>query len=149
MEFIVSNKKYSILNHELFINYLMVDSYFREYSIFDYDIHFEFLDDVLAKPKVEFDDILEGTEVLEELIERGEINFIPTGLRIDEHLNGNFMITYQTLEFKNISVGEAIPLLIALTSLLNHRPIVTLYQIEEELNHFLEKFRSYSDEVKA
>lgn len=145
MEFIVSNKKYSILNHELFINYLMVDSYFREHSLYDYDIHFEFLDDVLAKPKVEFDDILEGTELLEELIERGEINFIPTGLRIDEHLNGNFMITYQTLEFKNVSVGEAIPLLIALTGLLNHRPIVTIVQIEEELNHFLEKFRSYRD----
>ena len=29
MEFILDNKKYSILNHELFINYLMVDNYFR------------------------------------------------------------------------------------------------------------------------
>ena len=91
-------------------------------------------------------DILEGTEILEELIEKNEINFIPYGVRIDEHLNGNFMITYQDLEFKNVTVGQAIPLLIALTSLLDAKPIVTLYQIEEELNHFLEQFRHYSDD---
>ena len=29
MEFIVNNKKYAILNHELYINYLMVNEYFR------------------------------------------------------------------------------------------------------------------------
>lgn len=51
MEFIVSNKKYSIINHELFINYLMVDSYFKEYSKYDYDIHYTFLDSVLSKEK--------------------------------------------------------------------------------------------------
>ena len=77
------------------------------------------------------------------LIEKGEINFIPAGLRIDEHLNENFRITYQTLEYKNVTVGEAVPLLIALTSLLNHSPVVSLFQIDEELNYFLEKFRSY------
>ena len=143
MEFIVNSRKYSILNHELFINYLMVDSYFKEYSLYDYDIHFNFLDSVLSKDKIEFEDILEGTKDLEVLIEKGEINFIPAGLRIDEHLNQNFMITYQTLEFKNVNVGEAIPLLIALTGLLNAKPVVTLNQIEEELNYFLEKFRSY------
>lgn len=146
MEFIVNNRKYSIINHELFINYLMVDSYFREYSKYDYDIHYDFLDEVLNKEKIVFDDILEGTEELEELIEKGEINFIPTGLRIDEHLNNNFKISYQTMEFKNVNVGEAIPLMIALTSLLNHKPIVTLYQIDEELHYFLEKFRSYRDD---
>lgn len=146
MEFIVSNKKYSIINHELFINYIMVDSYFKEYSKYDYDIHYDFLDSVLSKEKIEFDDILEGTKVLEELIEKNEINFIPYGLRIDEHLNGNFKISYQDLEFVNVNVGEAIPLMIALTSLLNHQPTVTLYQIEDELNYFLERFRSYSDE---
>ena len=144
MEFIVNNKKYSILNHELYINYLMVNEYFREYSKYDYDIHFDFLDSVLSKEKIEFSDILEGTKELEELIEKNEINFIPPGLRIDQHLNENFMITYQDLEFKNVNVGEAIPLLIALSSLLNAKPIVTLYQIDEELHYFLEKFRSYS-----
>ncbi len=146
MEFILNNKKYSIINHELYINFLMVDSYFRDsHSKYDYDIHFDFLDSLLEKPKVEFEDILEGTKVLEELIEKQKINFIPSGVRIDEHLNGNFKITYQDLEFLNITVGEAIPLLICLHTLLNYKPIVTLTQIEEELNHFIEKFRSYDD----
>lgn len=145
MEFILNNKKYSILNHELFINYLMVESYFKDYALYDYDIHYDFLEPIYEKEKVEFSDILEGTRDLEVLIEKGEIDFIPYGLRIDEHLNGNFRITYQDLAFKNVTVGEAIPLLIALNSLLNHKPIVTLSQINEELVNFLEKFKSYED----
>ena len=145
MEFILNNKKYSILNHELFINYLMVESYFKDYALYDYDIHYEFLEPIYEKEKVEFSDILEGTQDLELLIEKGEIDFIPYGLRIDEHLNGNFKITYQDLAFKSVTVGEAIPLLIALNSLLNHKPIVTLSQINEELTNFLEKFKSYED----
>ena len=146
MEFIVNNRKYSILNHELYINYLMVNEYFREHSKYDYDIHFDFLNPLLSKDKIDFDDILEGTKDLEELIEKEEINFIPPGLRIDEHLNENFKISYQDLEFVNVNVGEAIPLLIALTTLLNHKPIVSLYQIEDELNHFLDKFRTYRND---
>lgn len=147
MEFILNNKKYSILNHELYINYLMVDSYFRGlYSKYDYDISFEFIEPLLDKEKVEFDDILEGTKVLEELIEKEEISFLPPGVMIEEHLNGNFRISYQDLEFANVKVGEAIPLLIAMNSLLTYKPIVSLFQIEEELNYFLEKFRSYSVE---
>lgn len=145
MEFIINNKKYSILNHELFINYLMVESYFKDYSLYDYNIHFSFLEPIYEKDKVEFEDILEGTKDLEVLIEKGEIDFIPYGLRIDEHLNGNFRITYQDLMFKNVTVGEAIPLLIALNSLLNHNPIISLTQIEEELVNFLDKFKSYGD----
>ena len=148
MEFIVNNKKYAILNHELYIDYIMVESYFKDYSKFDYDIHFDFLDYVLDKEKVNFDDILEGTKYLEEFIEKGEINFTPPGLRIDVHLNKTFRISYQTLEFENVTVGEAIPLLIALTSLLNYKPVVSLYQIEEELNYFIGKFRKYMDEDK-
>ena len=143
MEFILNHKKYSILNHELYINYLMVDSYFKEYCLYDYDIHFEFLNPLLRKDKIEFDDILEGTKDLEVLIEKEEINFLPPGVIIQEHLNGNFKITYQDIEFSNVKVGEAIPLLIALNSLVVHKPIVTLIQIEEELTHFLEKFRRY------
>lgn len=146
MEFIVNNRKYAILNHELYIDYIMVESYFKDYAKYDYDIHFDFLDYVLNREKVTFDDILEGTKDLEELIEKGEINFTPPGLRIDMHLNENFKITYQTLEFTNVTVGEAIPLLIALTSLLEHKPVISLYQIEEELNHFLGKFRMYMDD---
>ncbi|MBQ2665547.1 hypothetical protein [Methanobrevibacter sp.] len=145
MEFIVNNRKYGILNHELYIDYIIVESYFKDYSKYDYNIHFDFLDFVLNKEKVTFEDILEGTKILEDLIEKGEINFTPPGLRIDEHLNENFRITYQTLEFKNVTVGEAIPLMIALSSLLNHKPVISLYQIEEELNQFLEKFRYYID----
>jgi len=87
----------------------------------------------------------EKTIGLEELIEKEQISFIAPGVRIDEHVNGNFRITYQDLEFVNVRVGEAIPLLIALNSLLTYRPIVTLTQIEEELDYFLEKFRSYEN----
>lgn len=143
MEFILNNKKYSILNHELYINYLMVDSYFKDHALYEYDIHFDFLNPLLSKDKIEFEDILEGTGDLEELIEKEEISFLPTGVIIQEHLNGNFKIIYQDLEFSNIKVGEAIPLLIALNSLITYKPIVTLAQIQEELTHFIEKFRSY------
>ena len=146
MEFIVGNKKYSILNHELYINYLMVNEYFKNYSKYDYDIRFDFLNPILEKSQIDFDDILEGTKILEECIEKGEINFTPTGLRIGENPNQTFMISYQTLEFDNVSVGEAIPLLIALTSLVDYKPVVSLYQIEEELNCFLDKFRKYNDD---
>jgi hypothetical protein len=125
----------------------MVDAYFKDYSKYDYDIHFDFLDVVLKKDRIEFEDILEGTKVLEELIEREQISFIPYGLKIDEHLNGNFKISYQDLEFVNVNVGEAIPLLIALNSLLNCKPIVSLTQIREELDYFLEKFRSYRETI--
>ena len=143
MEFIINNKKYSILNHELYINYLMVDSYFKEYSLYDYEIHFDFLNPILKKEKIVFDDILEGTKDLEELIEKEEISFLPPGIIIDEEEDGNFKITYQDLEFSNVKVGEAIPLLIALNSLITHKPIITLLQVEDELNHFIDKFRKY------
>lgn len=146
MEFILNNKRYSIIDYELYINYLMVDSYFRDnHSKYEYDIAFDFITPLLDKEKIEFEDILEGTKVLEELIEREEINFIPNGVRIDENVNGKFRITYQDLEFVNVNVGEAIPLLIAMNSLLTYKPIVSLTQIEEELDYFLEKFRSYAE----
>lgn len=144
MEFILNNKKYSIINHELFINYLMVDNYFRNnYSKYEYDIRFDFVEPLLDKDKVEFEDILEGTKVLEELIEKEQINFIPQGLRLDQHTNGNFKVTYQDLEFDNIRIGEAIPLLIALNSLLTYNPIVSLTQISEEIENFIDQFRNY------
>lgn len=145
MEFILDNKKYSILNHELFINYLIVDNYFRNhYSKYDYDIRFDFVEPLLEKEKIEFEDILEGTKDLETLIEKEEINFVPIGLKIYQHTNGNFKIIYQDLDFNNIRIGEAIPFLIALNSLLTHKPIITLVQIEEELENFIEKFRQYN-----
>ena len=148
MEFILNKKKYSIQNHELFINYLMVDSYFRQHhSKYNYDIRFDFVEPILDKEKVEFEDILEGTKVLEELLERQEISFPPTGVIIDQLKSDEFNISYQDLIFKNIRIGEAIPLLIALNSLVTYKPIVTLDQIEEELNNFIEKFRSYNNNI--
>ena len=147
MEFILNNKKYSILDHELFINYLIVDCYFRDrQSLYEYDIGFDFITPLLSKEKIEFEDILEGTEVLKELIEKEEINFIPNGLVISPISKESFNITYQDLEFGDVNVGEAIPLIIAMNTLLTYKPIITLTQISEELNHFLEKFRSYSDD---
>ena len=145
MEFILNNKKYSILNHELFINYLMDDNYFRHhYSKYDYDIRFDFVTPILNKDKVEFEDILEGTKVLEELIERQKISFPPAGVRIDQISSEEFNISYHDLTFNEIRIGEAIPFLIALNSLVSYKPIVTLDQIKEELDNFIEKFRSYN-----
>ena len=142
MEFILNNQKYSIVNHELLINYLIVDSYFNDYSKYDYNITFNFLKDILAKDKITFKDIINGANDLEELIENGEINFIPYGLKIQQ-IEDNFNISYQNLEFGDINIGEAVPLLITLYSLLNAKPTVTLLQIKEEMDYFLEKFRSY------
>lgn len=145
MEFILNNRKYSIVNHELFINYLMVDNYFREgFSKYDYDIKFDFITPILSKEKVVFEDILEGTQVLEGLLERQEVNFIPSGLSIDPQSDSRFKISYQNLEISNVYVGEAIPLVIALSTLLSYKPTLSLSQIEEELENFLEKFRSYA-----
>lgn len=145
MEFILNSRKYSIQNHELYINYLMVDNYFRNrYSRYDYDIEFDFITPLLSKEKVEFEDILEGTEVLEELIEKEELNFIPMGLKIDEKPERKFDITYQDIVFRDVLVGEAIPLIIALSTLLNYKPTLSLTQIEEELEHFIRQFRSYN-----
>ena len=148
MEFILNNKRYGIQNHELYIKYLMLDNYFRKgYSTYDYDIEFDFITPILSKEKIEFEDITDGTKVLEELIEKEQINFIPPGLKIDEHANGNFQITYQDLVFSNIHIGEAIPLLIALNTLLNYKPTLSLFQIEEELNYFISQFRSYNENM--
>ena len=147
MEFILNNRKFAIENHELYINYLMVDNYFRHgFSKYDYDIKFDFITPLLNKEKVEFEDILEGTEVMEELLEKQQLNFIPSGLEIETDDKINFKIRYQDLEFNNILVGEAIPLIIALSTLLSYKPTLSLFQIEEELENFIEKFRSYNKE---
>lgn len=144
MEFILDNKKYSIQNTELFINYLMVDNYFRHrYSKYDYDIRYDFITPILNKEKVEFEDIIEGTKVLEDLIEKEEISFIPIGLKIDQHPNQEFKVSYQNLIFDNIRIGEVIPFLIVLNALLTYTPIVTLDRIAEELENFIDEFRSY------
>lgn len=145
MEFILDNKRYSILNHELFVNYLIVDNYFRNhYSKYNYDIAFDFVTPLMNKEKIEFEDILENTKVLEELIEKEQINFTPFGLKLKQINSKSFEVTYQELKFKSIDIRELIPFLIALNSLLTYKPVVTLMQIEEELENFLEKFRQYN-----
>lgn len=141
MEFILNNKKYSIINQELLINYIMVDSYFKYHSKYTYDVHFSFLNSILSQDKIEFEDIEKGSEILNDLIEKGEINFIPQGLMINENLNNTFNIIYQDLEFNEIGVGEAIPFLITLDSLLKVKPIVTLNQICDELKNFFRKIK--------
>ena len=144
MEFILNNKKYSIVNYELFIDYLIVDSYFRQnYSKYDYDIEFDFVTPALNKDKITSEDILKGTERLEELIEKEELNFINPAFQIDEHVNGNFKITYQDIELSNLKVGQAVPVLIALDALLKYKPILTLDQIKEEITFFIERYDSY------
>lgn len=147
MEFILNSRKYSIQNHELYINYLMVDNYFRNhFSKYDYDIEFDFITPLLSKEKVEFEDIMEGTKAMEELIEKEELNFIPMGLAIHEKPDSKFDITYQDMVFGDVQVGEAIPLIIALSELLNYKPTLSLTQIEEELKHFISQFRKYNEE---
>ncbi|MCI7427662.1 MAG: hypothetical protein MSS83_00975 [Methanobrevibacter sp.] len=146
MEFILNNKKYSILNHELFVNYLIVDNYFRHnYSKFRYDIKFDFVTPLLDKEKIEFEDIHENTKVLEELIEKEEINFTPFGLDLEQKNEQTFKVTYQQLIFDNINIREVIPFLIAFSSLLTYKPVVSLFQIEEELDNFIKKFRQYNE----
>lgn len=144
MEFISNNRKYAIINHELYIDYLIVDSYFRQgHSKYDYDISFDFIDPILLKDKVEFADILEGTKLLEELIEKQEVNFIKPDFVISQKTNGDFVIYYQDLVFENLKVGEAIPVLICLYTLLDYKPVISLTQINEELENFIECFRKY------
>ena len=146
MEFILNNKKYSILNHELFVNYLIVDNYFRHnYSKFRYDIKFDFVTPLLDKEKIEFEDIHENTKVLEELIEKEEINFTPFGLDLEQKNEQTFKVTYQQLIFDNINIREVIPFLIAFSSLLTYKPVVSLVQIEEELDNFIKKIRQYNE----
>ena len=119
----------------------MVDSYFKYHSKYTYDVHFSFLNSILSQDKIEFEDIEKGSEILNDLIEKGEINFIPQGLMINENLNNTFNIIYQDLEFNEIGVGEAIPFLITLDSLLKVKPIVTLNQICDELKNFFRKIK--------
>ena len=146
MEFILDNRKYSIIDHELYIDYLIVDSYFRQgHCKYEYDIRFDFLNPILEKDKVEFEDILEGTDVMMELIEKEELTFLKPDFRIHQHVNSNFKVSYHDLDFNNLTVGEAIPVLIALNTLLDAKPVVSLTQIEDEITNFIEKFKSYEN----
>ena len=132
MEFILNNNKYLISDLEVFVDYLLVDSYFKNTK---YSIHFDFLDEF--NKKLDFDDLKRGAKLIKDL----NITFINPNFQIEPYPNGNFKITYQSISFSNIDVGEAIPLLIVLNSLLSYKPAITLDEIKLEVDKFIKTQR--------
>lgn len=128
MEFILNNKKYQISNLEVFVDYLLVGSYFKDT---EYDIRFDFLDEF--DRKLDFNDLKKGAKLIDDL----NIDFINPNFKIEQHLNGNFKISYHSISFSNINVGEAIPVLIVLNSLLSYKPAITLDKIKSEVDIFI------------
>lgn len=128
MEFILNNNKYVISDMEVFIDYLLVQSYFRNSR---YDIHFDFLDDF--NKNLDFDDLKRGAKLIAEL----NVSFTNPNFIIEQHLNGNFRISYQGISFSNVDVGEAIPVLIVLNSLLSYTPAISLDEIKSEVDIFI------------
>lgn len=128
MEFILNNKKYQISNLEVFVDYLLVNSYFKDT---EYDIRFDFLDEF--DRKLDFNDLKKGAKLIDDL----NIDFINPNFKIEQHLNGNFKISYHSISFSNINVGEAIPVLIVLNSLLSYKPAITLDEIKSEVDNFI------------
>ena len=112
--------------------YLLVDKYFESSK---YDVHFDFLDDY--KKELSFEDLTEGAKLINEL----KVNFINPNFRIAQHLNGNFMISYQSVSFKNIFMAEAIGVLIALNALIELKPAIALADIKLEVDNFIETQR--------
>ena len=132
MEFVLNGIRYQISDMEVFVAYLIVDRYFEDS---DYDIHFDFLDGY--KGDLTFEDLNEGAELISNL----NVNFLNPIIIIENHANGNFRISYQSISFSNIYVGEAIGVLIALNSLIEYRPAITLDEIKIEVDRFIETQR--------
>lgn len=132
MDFVLNNIKYQISDLEVFVAYLLVDRYFEDTR---YDIHFDFLDDY--KRDLTFEDLNEGAELISNL----NLNFLNPNFIIENHINGNFRISYQSISFSNIYAGETIGILIALNSLIEYRPAITLDEIKSEVDRFIEKQR--------
>lgn len=132
MEFVLNGIRYQISDMEVFVAYLIVDRYFEDS---DYDIHFDFLDGY--KGDLTFEDLNEGAELISNL----NVNFLNPNFIIKNHANGNFRISYQSISFSNIYVGEAIGVLIALNSLIEYRPAITLDEIKIEVDRFIETQR--------
>ena len=137
MEFLLNNNKYQISDMEVFISYLIVNKYFNNSK---YDISFNFLDKY--DKELNFKDLIEGSELIKEL----DIDFINPNFIIEQHINGNFKISYLNISFNNISVGEAIPVMIVLNCLLKLKPVINLYEIKVEVDNFINtqhfKFKS-------
>ena len=132
MEFILNNNKYLISDLEVFVDYLLVNSYFKSTK---YDITFDFLDEF--NKKLDFDDLKRGAKIIKDL----NITFINPNFQIEPYPNGNFKIIYQSISFSNIDVGEAIPVLIVLNSLLSYKPAITLDEIKLEVDKFIKTQR--------
>ena len=132
MDFVLNNIKYQISDLEVFVAYLLVDRYFEDTR---YDIHFDFLDDY--KRDLTFEDLNEGAELISNL----NLNFLNPNFIIENHINGNFRISYQSISFSNIYAGETIGILIALNSLIEYRPAITLDEIKSEVDRFIETQR--------
>lgn len=128
MEFILNSKKYVISDMEVFIDYLLVQSYFRNSK---YNIDFDFLKDF--DKKLDFNDLKKGAKLIGEL----NVSFINPNFIIEQHPNGNFRISYQGFSFSNVDVGEAIPVLIVLNSLLSYTPAISLDEIKSEVDIFI------------
>ena len=128
MEFILNNNKYKISDLEVFVDYLLVDNYFKNTR---YNIHFDFLDEF--DKKLDFSDLKRGAKLINDL----NISFINPNFKILPHPNGNFTIFYQSISFENINFGEAIPVLIVLNSLLSYKPAITLDEIKLEVDKFI------------
>ena len=128
MEFILNSNRYRISDMEVFVDYLLVESYFRNT---EYDITFDFLKDF--NKKLDFNDLKRGAKMINDL----NVSFINPNLKIAQHSNGNFTISYQGISFDDINVGEAIPVLIVLNSLLEYKPVISLDEIKSEVDIFI------------
>lgn len=132
MEFVLNSIKYQISDMEVFVAYLLVDKYFEDSR---YPVHFDFLDKY--KKELTFEDLNEGAELISDM----NPSFINPNFKIEQHLNGNFKISYHTISFKNIFMAEAIGVLIALNAMIELKPAVSLDDIKLEVDIFIETQR--------
>ena len=137
MEFLLNNNKYQISDMEVFVSYLIVNKYFNNSR---YDVSFNFLNKY--DKELGFEDLIEGSELIKEL----NMDFINPNFIIEQHINGNFKISYLNISFNNINVGEAVPVMIVLDCLLKLKPAISLDEIKIEVDKFIKiqhsKFKS-------
>ena len=137
MEFLLNNNKYQISDMEVFVSYLIVNKYFNNSR---YDVSFNFLNKY--DKELGFEDLIEGSELIKEL----NMDFINPNFIIEQHINGNFKISYLNISFNNINVGEAVPVMIVLDCLLKLKPAISLDEIKMEVDNFIKiqhsKFKS-------
>ncbi|WP_407413251.1 hypothetical protein [Methanobrevibacter sp.] len=130
MDFILNGIKYRISDLEVFISYLFADKYFESS---DYDISFDFLDGF--RKELTFEDLSRGAEIIAEM----NPGFINPNLTIEA--GETFNIGYQSIKFTDLYPGEAISVLIVLNSLIEHKPALTLDEIEGEVDTFIASHR--------